>query len=855
MSIAHPIYVNPSLEFTFTADTVCKGEATTFTYSVLNPNTHIVAWNWNFGDGNTSIAPNPIHQYALAGNYNVSLTVLDSTNCMETITKLVHVFSLPLADFTVNNVCLGSSAVFYDYSSGMGSTIVSREWNFGDGNIVLGGITHTHTYANTGSYTCHLVIMNANGCIDTVAKIVNVIPIPQANFSFADACFGNNTLFTDNSNSNNTTINTWLWNFGDSNTFFIPSPSQYVQQVSHFYNSPGIYQASLIISNSTCGDTASYTIVIDSIPEAHFIATSACFGDSTQFTDQSIRTDYPIAAWFWTFGDGFTSTLQSPSHLYTSTGNFLVSLTVTDTKGCKDSIQQMVTVNSLPVADFSFVPANVGSPVAFSDLSIPNGGVISAWLWDFGDGNFSSLQNPSNVYANPGFYNVVERVTNIWGCWDTASQTVMVNSPFIAAAFTFVTGCVGSSTIFTDSSSIGWGSIIKWWWNFGDGFSSVLQNPTHTYSSAGTYIVSLIVEGSYSNFDTIYHTIEVHSIPTANFTSSAACVGALTNFTNASGVVAGNIIVSNWDFGDGSTSSAFNTYNIYADTGSYPVRLIVISDMGCTDTITKIIIISAQPEVHFSSNVTDGCEPLFVTFYDSSFVANGLIGSWFWNFGDGNTSNSPVQAAHSYLTTGIYDVTLKVISESGCANMLTINNLITVHPNPTADFSHSPDWVTDIDGQVWFTDLSFGASNWNWDFGNGAVSYVQSPATIYTQQGSPIVTLVVSNTYGCKDTARHVINVYHDDAFYIPNAFTPTSDNLNSYFGPYGEDLGNKHFSMTIWDRWGGLVFSTNNYAFLWDGKSKNGTKCAIGTYVYKIFLDDKNGESKVYQGYVTLVK
>ena len=854
-SASQALYVNPSLGFTFNSDTVCSGESTTFTHSILNPNTHLVAWHWDFGDGSSSVSINPMHQYALSGNYNVSLTVLDSNGCVESITNLVKVNPLPVADFSANNVCLGTPSLFIDISSGMGSAIVSREWDLGDGTNILGGLTQTHVYTNSGSYTCRLIIINANGCSDTIIKIVNVISVPLADFSFNNACLGSNTLFTDNSICLNGVINSHLWNFGDGSSYYIPTPAQYTQYLNHLYNLPGSYQVSLVVANSFCSDTALINIVIDSIPEAHFINTSACFGDSTIFTDQSITTDNIIVSWSWTFGDGHTSSQINPLHQYASPGTYLASLTVIDSKGCIDSIQHWVLVRTLPVANFSFIPANAGIPVVFNDLSIANGGAINNWQWNFGNGDTSLLQNPIEVYVNPGFYTISLHITNIWGCSDTASHVVLINSPVIQAAFSFVTGCIGSTTLFTDSSTLSWGFISQWLWDFGDGFSSTLQNPSHTYAAPGNYNVTLIIHGNYNNSDTIIHIVPVHTIPLANFDYSSPCVNASTDFTNTSTVAPGNIVGSTWLFDNGLIDNTFNSSKVYTDTGSYLVSLIVISDMGCSDTVTRTLSVSPQPEVHFSSNLTNGCAPLIVNFMDSSIVMNGSITDWIWNFGDGNTSNSPIQVSHTYLSTGNYSVVLKIISDQGCSNMLTINNFITVHQNPIASFTHAPDWVTEIDGTVWFSDLSFGASTWEWDFGNGMNSYLQSPVTTYNTEGNPTITLIVSNNYGCKDTTMHVLYVYHDDAFFIPNAFTPTADNLNSYFGPYGVDLESKHFRMYVWDRWGGLVFSSTNYSQLWDGKDKKGDPCPLGVYVYKLFLDDKNGESKEKNGQVTLVR
>ncbi len=854
-SQTHSITINPNSSFAFTADTVCFGEQTSFQTLFTNPNITIVSSYWDFGDGASAVLNNPTHQFALPGNYHVSLTVLFSNGCSETIFKIVKVNALPLASFSVSDACLGSVSTFTDAIYGTGNNNISRYWIFGDGQSINGGTNQNHTYLAPGSYTSSLIVTNSFGCKDTANSIVHIQAKPNPDFSFTDACLGTSTLFTDNTISNNSMITSWEWNFGDGNIFNIPCPVLYTQYINHQYNSPGTYWVKLVISNSLCSDTAAVSVTIDSIPHAHFTNTTACYQDSTHFTEQSIMSSHPIVSWLWTFGDGYTSTAKNPVHLYNFPGSYLVSLTVFDVEGCKDSVQQWILVRTNPATDFTYSISAAGSPSVFSDISIPNGGNISGWNWNFGDSTTSALQNPIKTYFLPGIYNVTLTITNVWGCKDSSSYTVVVNSPIITAGFSYSTGCEGALTSFTDTSHVGYGSIVQWNWDFGDGFTSTIQNPTHTYISSGDYIVRLIAISNFNNSDTIYQSVPVFPLPISSFTFSTPCVGTSMNFMNNSTISSGNIAGDTWIFGDGFSYNSYNTSRTFLDTGLISVTLVIHSDKGCLDTISQAIKINSIPEVHINSDMTNGCSPLLVNFSDSSIVTNGTITSWAWNFGDGNTSNSQHSSYHIYKDPGIYSVSLWVYSDNGCFNSMTVNNLVTVYQKPTAAFSTSPNTVSDNDGNVWFSNLSTGATLWQWDFNDGMSSILESPAILYKIPGKKLISLIVSNEFGCKDTVSHEFLVTHEDEFFIPNAFSPNNDNLNSYFGPYGENLEAKHFKMHIWNRWGDLVYSTTSPNNLWAGKDLKDTDCPIGTYIYQIFLDDKNGLSKIYKGQVTLIR
>jgi len=291
--------------------------------------------------------------------------------------------------------------------------------------------------------------------------------------------------FTDTS----TGATDWLWSFGDGNTSTEQHPA-------HTYAAPGTYTVSLTTSNlfgSASAQKAGYVTVTKPALEANFSAnrTGGTVPLSVQFTDGSTGT--PIA-WNWSFGDGNTSIEQHPLHTYTVPGTYTVSLTVADAYGSTDTAtaERYVTAGAPPlVAAFTanvtagFVPFAVG----FTDESL---GTPVAWHWDFGDGNTSAEQHPTHTYTTAGLFTVNLTVTDAYGTTSLNESTVLARTlmhPDFSANLT--AGVVPFSVGFTDLTPEG---ASRWNWSFGDGNTSTEQHPTHTYTAAGIYTVSLTVD-------------------------------------------------------------------------------------------------------------------------------------------------------------------------------------------------------------------------------------------------------------------------------------------------------------------------------------------------------------------------
>ena len=274
--------------------------------------------------------------------------------------------------------------------------------------------------------------------------------------------------------------------------------------------------------------------------------------------------------------------------------------------------------------------------------------------------------------------------------------------------------------------------------------------------------------------------------------------------------------------------------------------------------MTTPITIHANPIAQFTTNDTDGCAPLCITFQNLSTIDSGAISSWLWNFGNGSSSSSQ-EAVHCYNNTSdlseTFSPTLTVISDNGCTNSLTQYDYITVFPLPNVSFLVSPQVAQYTDPTITITNQSTVATIWNWSFGDGNTSNLQQPDShVYADTGTYTITLIGTTEYNCADTSSELVIVEPDFLFFVPSAFTPNDDGVNDSF--IGKGVFVKEFEMLIFDRWGNLIYETIDLGKPWDGKVNGGKDLGQqDVYVYSIKVSDFKNNTHKYRGIVTLVR
>lgn len=659
-TFAAPVSINPLPVAGFIAPDVCAGNSINFTDTSSITSGSIQTWTWNFGNGNTSNASNPIFNYSSPGTYNVSLQVITSNGCIANFSNTVNIYPIPVASFNATNVCFNNATQFINQSAVPGGGNFSTIWQFGD-NASDSTFSPQHTYLNTGNYPVTMIITTPFGCQSSITNSVAVYNGPNANFSTANGCLGTQTNFNDLSSTQDGQIVNWLWNLGDGTTTTSPSPI-------HTYNAPGTYQVSLTTTtNYGCYDQASGMVEVFPIPAPQAIGANACVNTPIQFTDGSTN-NIGLLNYSWTFGDGTQSTLISPEHSFAYPGIYQVSLATTSSNGCVVSDSVSIEVFAAPNAQFTATNACENIAIQFNNNSMINSGSISSYYWSLGNGSTSTIVNPSNTYTTPGSYTVSLTATSNNGCIATSSLPITIFPNPTVNFGSSIAGCSPLYASFTDSSSIPSGQIQGWLWDFGNGDVSTNQNPNYTYDTPGNFTISLTVvsdQGCQQSLQVPAY-VTVFAQPVADFTASTNVidiVNPVISFTN----VSSNYTSWIWNFGDGSSiNNILNPTHVFGDTGTYATQLIVSNAFGCIDTIIKTFRIEPRSTLFvpncFTPNL-DGTNDVFkpeftqmenikVWIFDRWGVEltkwEGLTGFW-----DGTYQERPVQEdVYVYLIKG-----------------------------------------------------------------------------------------------------------------------------------------------------------------------------------------------------------
>lgn len=572
--------------------------------------------------------------------------------------------------------------------------------------------------------------------------------------------------FTNQSTGSNLT---YIWNFGDG------SPTSNLLNPNHTYQTPGIYTVTLICSNGTTSDTiikVGYIKYYKS-PTADFTQdkTQGCNPLAVNFTNLSTLGDTSLSSITWTFGDAQSSTVYSPSHVYSNPGNYSVSLFLTDYHSCTSSktpaYKINVTQNNINASFTINKPIGCDTPhtVTLTNTTIDT---TLTYNWYFGDNSTSNVYAPSpHTYFNFGTY-PISLVVNGTGCKDSISKNVSINSFVGNFKIDTTAGCKPFSAHFTNLTT---GSSF-WKWNFGDGSTTTWQNPVHTFDTSGTYNIQLIV-GNASCSDTIIKPINiiVYPKPVISFyaTDSTACSIPF----NAQFTQTGDQAASwSWTFTGGTPSSSTdpNPLITYNDTLDYSVSLTVVDSNNCSVSHSKNNYIKINlPHANYTFDTLKGCIPLSVNFTDlSTSVEN--ISHWYWDFGDGSPIIDLQNPAHTFTDTGSYSVKLIIENIKGCVDTIIFKDTVLVGDHKNVLFSPS-DSAGCYKFILPFTDLSDSvADEWAWDFGDGGISTQQNPTHTYADTGYFNVSLTVG-FHGCYDTFSldSVAQVYPPIAKFTPS--------------------------------------------------------------------------------------
>jgi large repetitive protein len=831
------ITIFPMEEAAFTMPALaCRNEPVQF----VNQTNADYEMQWSFGLGaGTSTEINPVHIYDVSGVYTVSLIVENQYGCKDTMVQEIVIADTPEAFFEpdISAACAGTGFEFSNESFG---DSLSYFWEFG--NFQTSTEENPGTiYFQQGNYdTTYVITLTVTNLCGTSSHqdIILVHPSPDASFGIVPLteC---SPLLVDFANASTGSATEYFWDFGNGNT----STEQFPNTQTYFTDSTfSIYNVTLITTNICGVDTATAEVLVESanvVAAAEASLLSGCVPLTVEFSNYST----PIAFIDWDFGDGNTSSQTEPTHTFTEAGEYTVIQYASSDCGY-DTTTLKITVFPSPVVSFTH-EANVcsGEAVEFINNSVNTSGNF----WDFGDGNTSTLNNPTHTYSEPGEYTITLTGTSMFNQCDAifTSTVTILELPFASFEPSTTYGCAALDVQFINHST----RAIFYQWDFGDGNTSIDTNPLHTFEEPGTYEVSLTAtdeNGCYEDF-TIYNIIVTPS-PEAffDYEKAESCgLPATIYFENLS---EGGIDFE-WSFGEGSTSPFTNPAHTFTEAGTYEITLVALNQFSCSDTFNLSIDIYENPTAGVEIESMSGCEPMVVRFNNtSSFSAEYL-----WDFGDGTTSIDS-DPTHTYISNGEYEVQLIASIAGVCADTVTLSDKIEVYPTPFANFET---FELSGDGTYEMTNMSMNADTYYWEFSDAATSELENPVHRFLTNGVHQIYLEATNEYGCVDDTIVSFTPDFVKGLFLPNAFSPEQGIGDvRLFKPKG--IGLKEYHIQVFSTYGQLLWESKELdeqgrpAIGWDGMVE-GKLMPQDVYVWKcsgIFIDGSTwGGAKARDG------
>jgi PKD repeat protein len=474
--------------------TLCSGA----TIGLQSCTQNIIAYNWSDNSNSSTILVNN------PGTYWVN--VLNITGCQASDTIEVTIAGvLANVNFTVPNAfCLGDTSYFTNTSTIQSPyNITGYQWTFGQNADTSTLQNPIYFFDSAATYTVNLEVTADSGCVSSMDKTVQVFNKPTTKFSYQIGCAGAPINFSDQSvGVANDALAQWLWTFGDDSTSTLRSPS-------HTYAQAGIYAVSLSVT-STTGCRSVFTDTVEIFPELilDIDADNLCFGETTQFTDASPA--FSNITWLWDFGDNTgISTQKNPTHNYTQTGSFLVSLSVKNALGCEATKYDTISIVQSPTANFTYNVACESFNFRLNDAStIAGNDPITKWFWEFNDGGLpSNAPNPVRTYDTVGTFNVTLSIESANGCPATVTKPVTI-APAPTASFTF-TPDYGAAPLPVNYTNTSVGAL-SYQWYFSDGGYTTDQDPIHTFTYNSDFSTTLVAIGPGGCRDTFSNSLTVN---------------------------------------------------------------------------------------------------------------------------------------------------------------------------------------------------------------------------------------------------------------------------------------------------------------------------------------------------------
>lgn len=825
---------------------------------------------WNFGNlyQSNSIIDSTVYINTSDNdlNHTIQYIAISAYGCKDTAVKTITTRPQPRAFFHIPKSAFCAPAIVALKDSSINA--ISYEWGtdiLNSGNatdsIILNGIQLFDT-----TYVVSHTVSSIYGCkSEPVYKSVVVYGRPISDFLLNEdsTCMRDNIGFTNNSLGSVR----YVWNFGDNSSSTLINPKHSFMVPAQKGDST--FSVSLESSSSRgCKDTSYKSVYTVNVPLDTILADkiAGCTDLEVQLKQKSKR----FGTATWNFGDNSnTETADSVKHTYYNYfGNNPVQNTVSLYRkrfNCLDTSKIQILVYPTPDAAFKVQrndPCDAGIyQLVNQSLNFSS----SKWYIDsvnlFNGNSFSTLL--PGVPDKDTLYHVELVVGNQYSCYDTISQIVKAKRKMLVA-FTNDSShaCENEAIQFTNQSK----NVSRNFWKFSDGTASNDVNPYYTFNNYGSFKVVLYgfdkdgcIDSSRGN--TLITITEKPGIHFTYLPAAPQLPNAIVNFTSNPIIqsVNENDLVYDWNFGDNtyptSNYSIKDPTHTYFIAGLMPVTL-KVRNKQCATEITKIIFIEEpKPIADFTADSIEGCVPFRVHFKNNSLYAD----SYRWIFGDGSPDSYEFEPDHLYEYSGSWNVTL-IASGKGGSGTLQKKFMITTYPLPTVEFYTNKIFMSLPNAIFNMTNMSNSVYNyWEVSDSNGNVfinSDKRDPSFTIDRTGNFNIQLIGVNSYGCRDTLMKpsYISTLGPGYVYVPNAFSPNNNDKNEGFAPSLYNVKDRNFKFQVFNRWGEMVFSTDDINAIWDGTFK-GELCEQDVYVWTVNGEFYNSDLFSFKGTVTLLR
>ncbi len=881
-----------------TAQQCLNQQSFQFSHASYFPAYALASLRWNLGNGQTSTAQSVQTTYSDTGLFEVTLSVTSTIGCSDTTTTMIEVYPVPQVRFQVNTEkqCQFDNDFIFSNLTEVGKGSLSYVWDFGDGNR-SNDIHPRHRYVIADTLSVRLTATSSLGCVNAIIQNMVLHPKPEALFTVnqQNQCINPNLFECRSiSDARGGEIARYHWSIPDAGVDRIQTADTF----SHSFGLHGSYRAYLFIETVLgCRDTFSLPLEVYPKPMALFDVDKDVECVNLPIFELTNRSDIPYGTliYEWNVGDGTRYFQPHVTHTYAYADTFQITLTAISDRQCRDTSAYSVIV--YPKPDVAFLVNDTGQCLSGHLFELFNQSTISygtmTYVWELGADVLSRQTDTVVAFEREGTYRIQLTATSEYQCSDSLSQTVTVY-PMPEPGFVTDTlrQCLQNNRfIFNNTTTIPYGTLRHRWRTDGAIFDG--ETLDYSYSDLGEYQVTLYAYSGWQCEDSISGSIRIWANPEADFevNNESQCVNQQSfQFFNRSQIREGQLAFSTWSMGDGSDQTGRDAQHQYPIRGEYTIRLVMVSDSGCVDSVFRTIKVYPAPRAIIGLNDTAQClyDHLF-EMEDRSLDTLGIVVRR-WEM-TGMSYDLRPDLSHRFKDTGHYRIFLQVESVLGCVD--TVSRMVYVKPMPDPTFekllpyycNHPTfyDFVPVTPGGVFYgenifqnqffpirlwqdtieykvtvngcldsskqftmvyptPDIDLGADTTlckyemltlDATFWNSTYEWSNKEFTPVIQVHKPgTYRVVVSNLCGKDTSAIQIQYKDHNCRLFLPTAFSPNKDGINEYYRPVVSDISG--YTLKIFNRWGELLYEGNQDDKGWDGTFR-GQVCMPGVYLAQV--------------------